>query len=254
MNFPLIIAHRGDAKYAPENTLAAFELAIAKGVDAIEFDLHQSRAGGLVVHHDYTLNRTTTGSGQVSDFTLKELSSLDAGSWFDPNYAGEAIPTLNEVIELGKGRIRFEIEVRCATIQFLKDVINELEEHSVIDDVEITSPHIPLLHNVRTLHKELRVGYFVPPFPLWKSTDLGVQHLIQWMKLMDAHVAHLPIPMIIPPIVDDLHKQNITVHGANLNEADEIQTALRLGLDQFSTDAIHLAMELRQRHNANATR
>jgi len=253
MTFPLIIAHRGDAKHAPENTLAAFDLAIAKGADAIEFDLHQTLDGELVVHHDYTLDRTTTGSGQISDYTLNELRALDAGSSFSPDFAGEAIPTLSEVLELGKGLVRFEIELRCATLSFLNKVIHEIEDHGVASDVEITSSHIPLLPFVRLHQKELRVGYFVPAIPEWKSPELGSLHLIQWLKLIDAQVAHLSTSMLHQPIVDSLRDQGYLVHGTNLNEAEGIQGALSLGVDQFSTDKIDLALELRQRHHADTT-
>jgi glycerophosphoryl diester phosphodiesterase len=254
MNFPLIVAHRGDTKHAPENTLSAFELAITKGVDGIEFDLHETRDGELVVLHDYTLDRTTSGNGLVSHCTFKELRALDAGRWFDLKFAGEMIPTLNEVIEIGKGKTRFEIELLCATLSFLKDVIQKLKDQNVTDDVEITSPHIPLLGHVRSFQKGLRVGYFVPLFPAWKTPNLGNQHLIQWMKLMDAQVAHLPPSMLNESTVNILHENEYLVHGANLNNAQEFQRALRLNIDQFSTDEIDLAMDLRQRHHANATR
>lgn len=247
MKSPLIIAHRGDSKNAPENTLAAFELAINKNADAIEFDLHQSRDGKLVVHHDYTLERTTTGQGSISDHSLSDLRQLDAGSWFSSSFSGEKIPTLSEVLEIGKGKIRFEIELRCPTLPFLKSVIQEIDRHQVANDVEITSPHLPLLPYARMLHKHISVGLFVSPFPEWKSQELGIQHLIQWMSLLDVRTAHLPMGMLTQTLVDELHEKSLKVHGANLNEPEHIEKALNLGIDQLSTDELILALELRRK-------
>src|SRR5262245_46332535 len=88
----LVIAHRGASSYAPENTLAAFDLALQMGVRHIELDVHLSRDGHLVVIHDDTVDRTTNGSGPVVHYTLAELQALDAGSWFGAAFAGERIP------------------------------------------------------------------------------------------------------------------------------------------------------------------
>ncbi len=85
------IAHRGASSYAPENTFAAYDMALAMGVDHIELDVHFTKDGHIVVIHDDTVDRTTDGSGHVVEHTLAELRSLDAGSWFAPQYAGERI-------------------------------------------------------------------------------------------------------------------------------------------------------------------
>ena len=105
------VAHRGASATAPENTLAAFRLAIEQGVDLVETDVHRSRDGALVLMHDTTLARTTNaaevfpgrGPWRVSDLTLAEIQSLDAGSWMSPAFAGEQVPTLEELIRLVRG-------------------------------------------------------------------------------------------------------------------------------------------------------
>ncbi len=83
------IAHRGASAYAPENTFSAFDKALSLGVDQVELDVHFSEDGHIVVIHDDNLDRTTNGSGPVSGHTLAQLRSLDAGSWFGPEYGGE---------------------------------------------------------------------------------------------------------------------------------------------------------------------
>jgi glycerophosphoryl diester phosphodiesterase len=97
-----LIAHRGASAIAPENTLAAFQLAVSKGAAGVEFDLQLTSEGVPVVIHDSTLNRTTNGQGKVRDHSLTELKRLDAGKWFDVKFTGEKIPTLQEVLNLLK--------------------------------------------------------------------------------------------------------------------------------------------------------
>jgi glycerophosphoryl diester phosphodiesterase len=97
---PSVIGHRGAAALAPENTLASFRRAAQLGVAMVEFDVRLSGDGEPVVFHDDTLVRTTNGSGRVAEHSLKALKRLDAGSWFAPDFAGEAIPSLAEVLEL----------------------------------------------------------------------------------------------------------------------------------------------------------
>lgn len=97
---PPVIAHRGASKLAPENTLAAFRKAKVYGTNWVEFDVMLTKCGEAVVIHDETVDRTTNGSGRVAELTYAEIKTLDAGSWFSPNFAGERIPTLKEVILL----------------------------------------------------------------------------------------------------------------------------------------------------------
>jgi glycerophosphoryl diester phosphodiesterase len=120
---PLLVAHRGASGYAPEHTIPAYELAISQGADIIEPDLQVTRDGRLIALHDLTLERTTNvrdvfpdrfreemERGErvrhwyANDFTLEEIERLDAGSWFDPRFAGARVPTLAEVIEVARGR------------------------------------------------------------------------------------------------------------------------------------------------------
>src|SRR6478736_95849 len=98
----LVIAHRGASGNAPENTLAAFKKAVALGASFVETDLQLSRDAHFVAMHDDTVNRTTNGQGAVHDMTLTELRRLDAGSWFGSEFAGERIPTLEEILEFSK--------------------------------------------------------------------------------------------------------------------------------------------------------
>src|SRR5512143_1091036 len=109
---PLVIAHRGSAAYAPENTLAAFQLAAEQGADAIELDVDLTRDGHMVIMHDATIDRTTDGHGRVGDLTLEELRRVDAGAWKDAAFQGERVPLLEEVFEAVGQRLLINVEIK----------------------------------------------------------------------------------------------------------------------------------------------
>jgi glycerophosphoryl diester phosphodiesterase len=113
MRKPWVIAHRGASGHAPENTLAAFERAVALGAGFIETDLHLTRDARFVAIHDPTLERTTNGTGRVQDLTLAEIRKLDAGMWFDREFMGQKVPTLEEIIEFAaKHDVIFYLELK----------------------------------------------------------------------------------------------------------------------------------------------
>jgi glycerophosphoryl diester phosphodiesterase len=107
-------AHRGDQRIAPENTVPAFVLAVEKGAHQIEFDVTISRDGELVIMHDPTVDRTTSGRGLVTELTFEELRSFDAGSWKAPEYAGTRIPTFREALEAAPPPVGLNCHLREA--------------------------------------------------------------------------------------------------------------------------------------------
>lgn len=107
-----VIAHRGASGVAPENTLVAIEKAIELKADMIEIDVHLTKDNQLVVIHDHTLDRTTTGTGDIKEKTLAEIRELDAGSWKDAKYKGEKVPTLEEVLAAVEGKANLLIEIK----------------------------------------------------------------------------------------------------------------------------------------------
>lgn len=115
INFrPPVIAHRGASGYAPENTLSAFIKAADLGIKWVEFDVMQAACGEVVVFHDDILDRITNGKGPVVQYPYSYLRTLDAGSWFDPAFSGERIPTLAQVLEfLQSAKINANIEIKA---------------------------------------------------------------------------------------------------------------------------------------------
>jgi glycerophosphoryl diester phosphodiesterase len=111
---PLVIAHRGDSAHRPENTLGSFASALEVGADLVEFDVQLTRDGAVVVIHDSTLERTTTGQGDVRRMTLAEVRTVSAGfpKRFGDAHAGERVPTLPETLGLLRERARVMIEIK----------------------------------------------------------------------------------------------------------------------------------------------
>lgn len=109
---PLVIAHRGASGSAPENTMAAFRAAVAAGADGIELDVTRCASGEIVVIHDATVDRTTDGSGAIAELSLRALRNLDAGAWYSPEFAGERVPLLAEVLDELGASLRVNIEIK----------------------------------------------------------------------------------------------------------------------------------------------
>ncbi len=183
---PWVIAHRGLAKRAPENTLAAFLAAGAAGAHAVELDVHMSRDGALIVMHDEAVDRTTDGSGQILDLSSSEIRRLDAGSWFGEAFVGERVPLLEEVmaldlkpiIELKHGSERYPgIERELVTLLRRsgrdRDTVLISGNASPLAAVARMAPELPrLLFRTGTLTPGLRLArtgaeavLFAPPEP-----------------------------------------------------------------------------------------
>lgn len=136
-----VIAHRGFSAAAPENTVAAVRAAIEIRADMVEIDVTLTADGRVVVIHDETLDRTTDGSGEVSRFTFAELRNLDAGSWFDPKYRDERIPTLDEVLIEVKSRILLNVEIKSEAVErgIVGEVARTVRRHQMVDQVVVSS-------------------------------------------------------------------------------------------------------------------
>jgi glycerophosphoryl diester phosphodiesterase len=158
---PLNFAHRGASYEAPPNTLVAFLLAVELGADGIEFDAHLSKDGQVVVIHDFDVEATTDGQGLVRDKTLAELQELDAGSRFDPVFAGQRIPTLQEVIDAVGHRLLFNIELKTMGLGddgLAAAVVRLVEENGLLDRVVVSSFNPLAVWRVKRLNPTIATG------------------------------------------------------------------------------------------------
>lgn len=161
---PLVIAHRGASAEAPENTIAAFELALAQGADAIELDVHLSQDDHPVVIHDWTLERTTDGTGPVRDRTVRQLKRLDAGAWRGPAFSGQRIQTLQEILERFRDRARLLIELKGGSDLYPgieERVVATLEIYDVLGQALVQSFDPAALARLRELSREVRLGALI---------------------------------------------------------------------------------------------
>jgi glycerophosphoryl diester phosphodiesterase len=242
---PLIIVKGGDIEKAPENTLPALESAISRGADVVELDVHLTADKELIVHHFYNLGTTDNGEGLVSENTLRELKALDSGSWFDKYFKDEPKPTLNDVFELCKGRIRLEVDLKDSSLLFLNKVINEIERFDLIADVELTTAHYPLIPQIKKINPKLRTGTFFYKPPDWMPVRLAQKHILDWSNLLKIDTIHLNLTLITIDFVNKLHKQGFIICGSNLDLADQIKIGLNLDIDSFSTGHLGIALKLR---------
>ena len=157
----MAIAHRGASSYAPENTMAAFDLAIVMGARHIELDVHSTSDGHVVVIHDDTVDRTTDGSGPVTNLALAPLRTLDAGSWFGHEFTGERIPTLDAVLGRYRGRVHVHVEIKGQSSQLSHQTADLIRKHGMVGEATITSFQIARLQETRANAPELTTGWLV---------------------------------------------------------------------------------------------
>ena len=224
----ITIAHRGASSYAPENTFAAYDKALAMGVNHIELDVHLTRDDHIVVIHDDTVDRTTNAQGRVADFTLNELRAMDAGSWFSDEYAGERIRSLGETLEHYKGRLHFHIEIKQREITggLAHRTIDMVRGYGLTDSVTITSFQIEWMRESAAYDSELPKGWLVPmgnvPWDasiITQSKELGLTQICPRADLTT------------PDLVDRLHAEGFVVRCHGLFNEDLMRHAVDVGAD-----------------------
>jgi glycerophosphoryl diester phosphodiesterase len=239
---PAIFAHRGASSYAPENTLAAFELAVQQKADAIELDAKLTADGQVVVIHDQTVDRTTNGSGWVRRMTLEQLRQLDAGSHFAPAFHGERVPTLEEVFEVVGEKIFINIELTnyASMADSLPEKVADLvRRHQLVERVMFSSFNPLALLRVRWRLPGPPVGLLAQPGRpgVWARTRIG--RIIGYNSInpeksdVDSH------------FVENAHKHGKRVLVYTVNQAEEIQRLFQLHVDGIFTDDPVLARQLR---------
>lgn len=178
----LVIAHRGASGHAPENTFAAFRRALALGATFVETDLQLTRDARFVAIHDDTVNRTTNGQGAVHDLTLADLRKLDAGSWFGSEFAGERIPTLEEILEFSKKHdVVFYLELKPGGSWGGEHaLIGALRESGEIPRSVVISFDAGILASIRKIEPTLMTGLLYDgqlDDPLDRAIEIGARQV-----------------------------------------------------------------------------
>lgn len=238
---PLIFGHRGASKVAPENTLPAFEAALRLAADGVELDVQYSADGKLVIFHNTTLDKTTDGAGRVTAHTLEELRGLDAGSWFGPQFAGTRIPTLDEVLDLLKGKLLVNIELKTfdmASRGLGADVVRVVRDHGMADEVVLSSFNPFALRAAKQAGPEIETGLLLAPdLPGWTRWGLIRRH-------SRADGFHPELAMVDAAYMAAARRLGMPVRVWTVNEAADIQRMIALGVDAIITDDLALAVPL----------
>ncbi|WP_414556874.1 glycerophosphodiester phosphodiesterase [Bacillus swezeyi] len=236
-----VIAHRGASGYAPENTMAAFDRALKMKSDYIELDVQMSKDGELVIIHDTTVNRTTDIDSQipvpVQDLTLDELRKLDAGSYFGPEFAGERIPTFEEVLDRYKGKIGMLIELkepaRYPGIEekvaaALKERRMDKPKH---DKVIIQSFNFESVRKIHELLPSMPTGVLTS-----LSSDLTNAKLKEFSGYADYVNANLKNVAADATLVSRIHALGMKITPWTVRSRAEVAPLLQAGVDGIVTD------------------
>ena len=165
---PLVGAHRGASADAPENTLAAFDLAVEQGAELIELDVQRTWDGALVIQHDFSLGRTTTGTGLVAEHTLAGLKELDAGAWRGELWAGQRIPTLDEVLDRYGARVYLNIEIKIGDLPqsgIEQQVAEAIRQRSLYNRVVVSSFDFATVRRLRQVDPQVRAALLAETDP-----------------------------------------------------------------------------------------
>ena len=228
------IAHRGASGRAPENTRAAFAAALDLGVDAIELDCQLSADGALVVVHDETLERTTSGLGPVCAKTWSELAALDAGAWRGKEFTGERIPRLEDVLTQLAGRVVLNVEIKSA-----RDVgaieaplVRTVAAHGALEWVLFSSFHEQALRNVRAASEDAAIEAALgilwdrrpPADALALASELDARCIVPSRRLAT------------PELVAAAHARDLGVWVWTVNDVAEMRGLVAAGVDALFSD------------------
>jgi len=218
--------HRGAAGLEPENTLRSFKKALEIGVDAVELDVHLTKDRKLAVIHDSTVDRTTNGHGYVEDLTHKEIRKLDAGK-------GEQVPTLQEVIDLVKGKAILQIELKGFGVE--EAVIKTVEENKIVDEVVITSFRHYMVKKAKKLNPRVNTGVLFLCIPLDApklAIDASADALHANVNYVDAH------------LVEDGHRNGLTVRTWNTDDPKQMNWLLDLNVDAIGSNRPDILVDI----------
>lgn len=223
----VIISHRGASGYAPENTLASMKMALEMGCEAMEFDVQLTKDNQMIVCHDFTVDRTTNGTGEVKDLTLAEIKSLDAGSWFSKEFAGERIPTLDEVLDLVPNDLLLHIEIKKTATDkrnIEKMLYDYLVRYNRLSTSLISSFNHSSVLEIKKLDNQLNIAIAL-------EADL-----IEPLKYIEGN--NLPIYSFHPcydyvtaDMIKQLHDHNIKVNCWTVNSKEVALSLKEMGVD-----------------------
>ena len=230
-NRPMVIAHRGASGDAPENTIAALELALFQNSDAIEIDIRLSSDDVPVLFHDKTINRTTSGSGtRIESLTLQEIKQLDAGLWFSNDYRYEEIPTLYEALAYLKGSTTVYIELKSLSQTLEDKTIDIIYELDMVDEVVIQSFNQTQLKNIKAKSNgDLKTLLLMPLF-------YGNINQIFNDDAFDYYGFSVSMVKSNPQYIDQAHELGKRIYVWTVNDVESMRIVSNYDVDGIITD------------------
>lgn len=231
-----IIAHRGASAYYPENTLVSFEGAIALGADMAELDVQLTADGKVVVFHDEKISRCTNGRGRISDYTFSELRKLDAGSWFDPKFQGEKIPTLTEVLTVCKNKIAVNIEIKTEAVTdrvsggIEEKCLQMIDEKGMRDHVVLSSFDPRAIQHVKQIDSRMPVAV------LFEKKHYGSQLPSGIVTGLGADAFNCSYSELGKKWLADLKRHDIPVNVYTVDDPKKMRRLLDVGVDGIFTN------------------
>jgi glycerophosphoryl diester phosphodiesterase len=242
---PQVFAHRGGAALRPENTLLAFDHGLSLGADGLEFDVHLSRDGVVVVHHDGTLERTTKGRGPIAALTADELARLDAGYHFE-GFRGVAggVPTLRQVLERYPAASLI-IELKVNDPVLAHRTIDEVRSAGAIDRVAIGSFGTRVLRAARKYEPRLLTG------ASREETRLALYRSRIWWPVRNPPNDAFQVPeqsgltrVVTPRFVRHAHDAGVAVQVWTVNDEADMRRLLDWGVNGLISDRPDIAVEV----------
>lgn len=234
---PYIIAHRGISAKVPENTNAAFHSAAqTPGIDMVELDVRLSRDEQVMVLHDRSLQRTTTGNGPARRYTLSELKTLDAGSWFHSRFANERIPTLSETCETLRGKCWIDVEIKSdlfhrEPVGLLEQrVLDVVKQAGCVDQVMYSSFDHHLLANLKKIQPAATTGVI---YSILRDFGRLPSKLV---RRVAASVFVCARQELTQAMVNDAHEHRIPLYVYTLNSTTDVQKMMSLGVQGIISD------------------
>lgn len=231
MSRPLIFAHRGASAYAPENTMAAFELAIRQGSDGIETDAHLTRDGRVALMHDERLLRTTGKDGLLCERSMEELRKLDAGSWFEDFFSTSGVPELCELLELAKSaNILLNIELKNSEIRYEgleEKVLAELRRFNMVDQVIFSSFNHISMARVKQLEPRAQTALLYSDV-LNRPAD--------YARLCLSDGLHPDFRHMDAELVAQAHAAGLAVRPWTVDDPEHVRALVAMGVDAIITN------------------
>lgn len=229
------VAHRGATAYAPENTIAAFDLAVDMKADYIEIDVQRSKDGKLVLIHDTTVDRTTDGTGKVGDLTFEQLRSLDAGSWKGEQFAGEPIPTFEEILDRYHGKIGILIELKAPELYpGIEEQVAEVLKERNLDKPQ----NEKIIIQSFNFESVKRVDQLLPKVPVGVLTSNRADTTLEALQEFSTYADWFnpSYGIVTEELVNQVHSQGMQIGSWTVRSQEAADFLFEMGVDAIISD------------------